>query len=231
MTQRNIIAIGASSGGVAALRTLLSELGPSLSAAILVVQHIGPHESMLPRLLHRSGGLPAQHAVHGEPLVAGRVYVAPPDHHLLVTRESILLTRGPKENHTRPAIDPLFRSVAVHHGAAAIGVVLTGHLDDGTSGLMAIKTCGGMAVVQDPQDAEAPSMPESALHHVEVDHVVPVARMGALLTRLVTGPAAALAEAPTKALADELRLGASEGRAEQRARRTRASTLRRTALP
>lgn len=213
MTQRNIIAVGASSGGVAALRTLLSELAPSLPAAVLVVQHTGPHESILPALLQRSGGLPVQHAAHGEPVVPGRVYVAPPDHHLLVTGRSVLLTRGPKENHTRPAIDPLFRSVAVHHGAAAIGVVLTGHLDDGTAGLLAIKACGGVAVVQDPQEAEAPSMPDNALHHVEVDHVLPVARMGALLTELVRQPAAAPTPAPGPALTDELRLSASEGRA------------------
>lgn len=196
MAPCNLIAVGASSGGVAAIRTLLSQLAPGLPAAILVVQHTGPHESVLPGLLQRHAGLPVRHAVDGELIVPGRVYVAPPDHHLLVTGKFVLLTHGPKENHTRPAIDPLFRSVAIHHRAAAIGVVLSGHLDDGAAGLMAIRRCGGIAVVQDPREAQAPDMPENALRRAGADHVVSMANVGALLTALVERPVCAPAASP-----------------------------------
>jgi two-component system, chemotaxis family, protein-glutamate methylesterase/glutaminase len=193
-----IIVIGASSGGVSALQALAAQLPASFPAPILAVQHIGSHRSLLPSLLRRRGPLPAAHGEHGEPIVAGRIYVAPSDHHMLVEDHTIRLARGPKEHHARPAIDPLFRSAALAHGPSVIGVVLTGYLDDGTAGLQAIKRRGGVAVVQDPDDAEMPSMPESALRHVHVDHRVPLAAMGALLATLaeskpreVKAPAAA----------------------------------------
>jgi two-component system chemotaxis response regulator CheB len=122
------------------------------------------------------------------PLEPGTIYVAPPDHHLLLTPENLELSRGPRENHARPAIDPLFRSAALEWGARAIGLVLTGHLDDGTAGLGAIKACGGQAIVQDPDDALAPSMPASALANVEVDHCVPLDEVAQLLVRLTGAP-------------------------------------------
>jgi two-component system chemotaxis response regulator CheB len=148
------------------------------------VQHIGSHPSILPSLLMREGPLPASHAADGERIEAGRIYVAPPDRHMLVDGDVIRLSRGPKEHHARPAIDPLFRSAAVSRGAQVIGVVLTGLLDDGTAGLQSIKSRGGTAVIQDPADAERPSMPASALRYVDVDHSVPLAAMGALLRSL-----------------------------------------------
>jgi two-component system, chemotaxis family, protein-glutamate methylesterase/glutaminase len=180
-----IVVIGASAGGVRALQVLAAQLAPDFAAPILAVQHVGSYPSVLPSLLSRQGPLPAAHAVDGQPLVAGQITIAPPDHHMLVERDVIRLTRGPKEHHARPAIDPLFRSAALNWGPAAIGVVLTGLLDDGTPGLQAIKQAGGTVVVQDPEDAESPSMPVHALRHVAVDHKVPLAAMGKLLTHLV----------------------------------------------
>jgi two-component system, chemotaxis family, protein-glutamate methylesterase/glutaminase len=188
-TQRDVVAIGASAGGLRALRTLVSQLPADFPAAILVVMHIGTQPSILPSLLTAWGVLPAVHAEDGGPLLPGRLHIAPPDHHLLVTGDSIRLLRGPKEHHTRPAIDPLFRSVAVCCGPRVVGIVLSGHLDDGTAGLQAIKACGGIAVVQDPREAQVSSMPMSALRHVDVDHCLPSAGMARLLTGLVAQPA------------------------------------------
>ena len=140
----------------------------------------------MPELLSRSGPLPATHAKDGEVIAASHIYLGPPDHHLTVDSAGRLrLSRGPKEHHSRPAIDPLFRSAALAYGPAVVGVVLTGRLDDGTAGLQAIKQCGGIAVVQDPPDAIEPSMPASALRYVEVDHCVPLNSMAHLLNSLV----------------------------------------------
>ena len=194
MDSRDIIVIGASAGGVAALETLAAGLPADLPAAVMVALHLAPGQSStLPRILDRAGPLPASHPGDGEAYQRGRIYVAPPDHHLLVRNGRLRLTRSARENLHRPAIDPLFRSAAVAHGPRVIGVVLTGELDDGTAGLSAVKRCGGTAVVQDPGDAAHPSMPQSALKNVTVDHCVPVLEMSALLARLaggtVTGPA------------------------------------------
>lgn len=183
-----LIVIGASAGGVAALRALVSQLPPDLPAPVLVVLHVGAYPSLLPSLLASAGPMSAGHAEDGQPLLPGRIYVAPPDQHLLVTEEAVHLSRGPKEHHSRPAVDPLFRSAALAHGARVVGVVLTGHLDDGTSGLQAIKACGGVAIVQDPADAQEPSMPLSALRHVKVDLCLPIEQIAAALTRLANEP-------------------------------------------
>ena len=180
-----IITIGASAGGVDALRTIVAAVPPDLNAAILIVLHVGAHRRDLPWLLGRNGALPAAHGVDGEPIVAGRIYVAPPDHHMIAENGCIVLIKGPRENWARPAIDPLFRSAAHSYGRNVIGVVLTGGLNDGTAGLYAIKAAGGIAVVQDPADSLVPNMPQSAIANVAVDHVVPAAAIGALLVRLV----------------------------------------------
>jgi two-component system chemotaxis response regulator CheB len=193
-----------------ALRTLVSQLPADFPAAVLVVLHIGTQPSILPSLLGAWGNLPAEHAEDGGPLLAGRLHVAPPDHHLILVGDSIRLLRGPKEHHTRPAIDPLFRSAAVCCGPRVVGIVLSGHLDDGTAGLQAIKACGGVAVVQDPRDAQVPSMPMSALRHVDVDHCVPVAGMAQLLTSLVAQPVSSQQAAAPTALASEHALSVSE---------------------
>jgi two-component system chemotaxis response regulator CheB len=179
-----IIVVGASLGGVTALQALVARLPPDFPAPILVVLHIGNRPSVLPALLQARGPLRAQHAVDGEPLRGGRIYVAPPDLHMLVEEDRVRLSRGAKENHSRPAVDPLFRSAALAHRESVVGVVLTGRLDDGTAGLQAVKACGGVAVVQDPADAEEPSMPASARKYVQVDHCLPLERIPELLVSL-----------------------------------------------
>jgi len=170
-----VIVVGASAGGVSTLLELAAGLPEDINAVIGVVLHVGGNTSLMPELLAARGPLPAVHAADGEPLVAGRVLVAPPDHHMMFTRDAVRLTRGPRENHARPAIDPLFRSVALAWGPRAIGVVLTGALDDGTAGLAAIKASGGTAIVQDPRTAVEPSMPASAIANVAVDACLAVA--------------------------------------------------------
>jgi two-component system chemotaxis response regulator CheB len=182
-----IIVIGASAGGVEALSTLVSGLPAGLPAAVFVVVHIPANAtSVLPAILSRSGPLPAAHAVDGEPIVHGRIYVAPTDRHLMLRRDRVEVVRGPRENATRPAVDPLFRSAARAYGPRVVGVILSGMLDDGTVGLGVVKSCGGLAVVQDPADAVYPSMPSSAIENVRVDHVVPLSRMAPLLTELAS---------------------------------------------
>lgn len=193
-----IITIGASQGGVQALRALIAGLPPDFGAPVLIVQHIGAAESMLPCILNEVSALKAAFASPGEPLESGRIYVAPPDHHLLVRYGHVLLSRGPRENWARPAVDPLFRSAAHDHGADAIGIVLSGRLNDGTAGLVEIKRAGGVALVQTPREAEAPGMPQSALDNVAVDYCLGVDQMPRLLVRLAAG-----------ALAQERRLDAS----------------------
>ena len=182
---RDAIVVGASAGGIRALRNLLRTVPPDLPAAIVAVVHIpATSESVLPYVLGSAGPLPAKAAEDGEPLAPGTVYVAPPDRHLLVQRGRLRLTRGPRENRVRPSVDALFRSAAIDLGPRVIGVVLSGMLDDGTAGLWAVKDRGGVAVVQKPDDAEFPDMPRNALTHVQVDHVLPVAEIGPKLATL-----------------------------------------------
>jgi two-component system chemotaxis response regulator CheB len=183
--RRNIVVIGASAGGVSALQRMAADLPPEFPAAVLIVLHVGANRSLLPKLLAAAGPNSASHAQDGEKLRMGHLAVAPPDHHLLLNNGYLNLTRGPKENFARPAIDPLFRSAALTYGPRVLGVVLTGNLDDGTAGLQAIKECGGFTVVEDPSTAFAPSMPASALEYVEVDHRVPIELMGRKLAELV----------------------------------------------
>ena len=186
---QKIVVIGGSAGSIDALKVILGGLQQDFAAAVLVVTHIGARESILPSLLERCTPLTVRHAIQGEPIVSGRVLVAPADQHLTVARDGerayVRLTHGPKENHSRPAIDPLFRSAAVAYRANAIAVVLSGFLDDGTVGLQAIKACNGIAVVQDPADAAAPDMPASAVQHTAVDFVRPVRDIAPTLVELV----------------------------------------------
>lgn len=184
---RRVVVVGASAGGFQALGSLVGQLPKDFAAAVLLVLHIAPEFAVdgFVEMLNRRGTLRCKVARGGETLRAGRVYVAPPERHMLVKGYEVLLTKGAHENRHRPAIDPLFRSAAVAHGSHVIGVVLTGMQDDGTSGLDAIARCGGITVVQDPADAAFGAMPQSALDHVPVAHRVPLARMGALLQSLV----------------------------------------------
>ncbi|MEU4557781.1 chemotaxis protein CheB [Actinoplanes sp. NPDC023936] len=179
---RDVVAVGASAGGVEALRALVAGLPPDYPGALLVVLHV-PRDapSALPRILSRSGPLPAFLAEDGEPVQAGHIYVAPGDHHLLMLDGHLRLSRGPAENGHRPAIDPTFRSVARAVGRRAIGVVLSGSRDDGAAGLAAIARRGGTTLVQDPGDALHASMPRAALDQLDPDHVAPAAKIGGLI--------------------------------------------------
>jgi two-component system chemotaxis response regulator CheB len=198
---RDLVIIGASAGGVTALMDLARALPADFPAPILVVLHLSPSSpSMLPELMGRDAALRVKHAQNGEALKAGVIYVAPPDHHLLVENDRLLVTRGPKENRFRPSIDALFRSAAYTYGPRVIGVVLTGYLDDGTAGLWTVQRLGGLAVVQDPHEAYAPDMVRNALEYVAADHVVTLAGLPALLTRLTLEPAPAPPAMPKKYL-------------------------------
>ena len=189
MTNRDVICIGASAGGLAPLTEILSRLPETLPAAVFVVLHMSPdNPSQLPQILDRAGRLKASAAVDGEEIQPGRVYVAVPDHHLLIERDRVRIVRGPRENRHRPSIDNLFRSAARFHGSHVIGVVLSGSLDDGTAGLIAIKVRGGVAVVQEPAEAFSSEMPRNAMRYLDVDHVKPAAKIGPLLGRLVGEP-------------------------------------------
>src|SRR3954470_4241588 len=192
-----LIVIGASAGGVEALTAVVRALPADLPAAVAIVLHVpASGTSVLPAILGRSGEIPVRAAADGVPVEPGCVVVAPPDQHLVVADGRYALRHGPRENGHRPAIDPLFTTTGEAYGPNAIGVVLTGTLDDGAAGLAAIKLGGGLAVVQDPEDALYPSMPLNALARVEADHVVPLAEVAPTLVRLVrqdapvTGPGA-----------------------------------------
>jgi two-component system chemotaxis response regulator CheB len=166
-------------------------LPADLPAAIFVVVHVAPHSpGYLPEILSRSGPLPARSARNGERFTNGAIYVAPPDHHLLLESDRRMrVLRGPRENRTRPAVDPLFRSAALAYGPRVIGVVLSGGLDDGTAGLRGVKMCGGTTIVQDPADALVDSMPASALRNVSIDFCRPASALAALIGELVNVPA------------------------------------------
>jgi two-component system chemotaxis response regulator CheB len=184
MAHRDIVVIGASAGGIDAIARILSAAPHDLRAAILIVVHIsatGP--GVLPMILNRAGQLPVKFAKDGEPIAPGRVYVAPPDYHLLVFRQRIQIAHGPKENGFRPAVDPLFRTAAYNFGARVVGVVLSGGMDDGTDGLAIIKENGGIAIAQDPTEAPFDGMPSSAIRNVAVDHIATVAQIPGFLVR------------------------------------------------
>ena len=181
----NIIAIGASVGGVDAIRTIVAGLPENLNAAVFVTLHIGAHQSILPELLNKLGTMTASHAAQDENIRAGHIFVAPPDHHMTIERAKIVLTKGPRENMARPAIDPMLRSAARTYGAGVVGVILTGGLNDGTAGLYEVKAQGGTVIVQNPHNAVGSAMPQSAIDHVAVDHVVELTEIAPLLTRLV----------------------------------------------
>jgi two-component system chemotaxis response regulator CheB len=203
VTPHDIVVIGASAGGIEALRQLLRGIPPDFPAAVLVVVHLRPRgPSSLPSILSHSGSLPAAFASADEPIEPGRIYVAPPDHHMIVEDWRVQLWRGPKENLHRPAINTLFRSAAVSHRARVVGVILSGFLDDGSAGLWWIKRYGGVTVVQDPSEATFPEMAQNAIEYVEIDHVVRLCQMGKLLSDLAAGNACVAPEASAGAEAN-----------------------------
>jgi len=185
MATRDTIVIGASAGGVQALTTLVAGLPPGLAAAVFIVLHVSPDTpSFLPNILARESRLPVDHPHTGERIRPGRIYVAPPDHHMLVERDNVRLVHGPKENLHRPSIDTLFRSAARSRGPRVIGVVLTGARADGTVGMRAIKQRGGITIVQDPNEATFPSMPTNVMQQMQVDFSLPLREIAPLLARL-----------------------------------------------
>jgi two-component system, chemotaxis family, protein-glutamate methylesterase/glutaminase len=183
-----VVVIGASAGGLSALKKLISQLHNDFPLPVLVVHHISPDATgnVLLNVLNNLNTLKCQHAVNGNSLKSGHLYLAPSDHHLMIGKDQkMLVTKGAQENRYRPAVDPLFRSAAVEFGAGVIGIILTGYLDDGTAGMKAIKRCGGICIVQDPVEAEYPDMPNNALNNVDVDYCLPISAMSQLIYRLI----------------------------------------------
>ncbi len=218
MPNKDIIVIGASSGGIEALQALVSALPANFDGAIFVVIHIGPYGlNTLSRMLEKAGKLPATTAKDWEEFRRGHIYVAPADHHLILESNGYTrLTRGPRENRTRPAVDPLFRSAAAAFGPRVVGVVMSGFLDDGTAGLWAIKERGGIAIVQDPQEAQAPGMPQSALANVAVDHCLPVEEIARVLVELTNTPTQQKGTNPvSKSMETEVRIALEDNTLEK----------------
>ena len=223
MAKKDTIVIGGSAGSQSALRQIMSDLPADLPAAVFVATHV-PTSSpgYLADVLASAGPLPVSRAVDGQPVEHGHVYAAVPDRHLLLVDGIMRLGEGPRENMARPAIDPLFRSAALAYGPRAVGVVLSGMLNDGASGLAAIKACGGTAIVQHPLDAHADQMPLSALETVNVDSVVPASEIGQLLAVTASTEAAEALACPDN-LALEVEIAAG--------RRLGSEALRRIADP
>jgi two-component system chemotaxis response regulator CheB len=186
VAKKDIIVIGGSAGSHSALRRIMADLPADLPASVFVATHVPTGSpGYLADALSSAGPLPVTRAVDGQPVERGCVYTAVPDRHLLLVDGIMRLGDGPRENMTRPAIDPLFRSAALAYGPRAVGVVLSGRLNDGASGLSAIKACGGTAVVQHPLDAESDQMPLAALQSVNADEVAPAAKLGSVLAKIV----------------------------------------------
>jgi two-component system, chemotaxis family, protein-glutamate methylesterase/glutaminase len=215
MHHRDIVVIGGSAGALEPLQRLLGELPADLPASLFVVVHTAPNTgSALGAILDRAGPLAAEPARDGLAFAPGRVYVAPSDLHLLLETGRMLLRRGPRENLSRPAIDPLFRSAAAAYGGRVVGVLLSGMLYDGAAGLRAIKRCGGIAVIQNPADALYPEMPQNALRRTEVDYSSSAAELAKLLLGLVAESAGPSPEAPDDILL-EVRMAAQGGSGRQ----------------
>jgi two-component system chemotaxis response regulator CheB len=192
MAKRDIIAIGGSTGSGKVLQRIMADLPADFPGSIFVSTHVPSHSpSHLAAILARSGPLPVSAALDGQAIERGQVYVATPNRHLLVIDGTMKLGDGPRENMTRPAIDPLFRSAALSYGSRAVGVLLTGMLNDGASGLCAIKQRGGTTIVQHPLDAQADEMPLAALEAMTPDEVAPAADLARLLTEIVQRDAGA----------------------------------------
>ena len=203
MAGHDIVVVGASAGGVEALTEFVRHLPADLPAAVFVVLHVpADGTSVLPQILNRRGPLPAEHPRDGTPILPGRIYVAPPNRHLLIKDGHLRLALGPRENGHRPAIDPLFRTAARSYGRRVVGVVLSGVLDDGTAGLIAVKMRGGLAIAQHPDEALYSGMPRSAIENVAVDHVLPIAQIARVLVDLAHQPVAAAGAESTPAALD-----------------------------
>lgn len=206
MRNHNIVVIGTSAGGVDALRQLLQDLPATLNASLFIVLHTSSQsQNFLPGLLQSYTRLVVTSPTNRQTIRQRHVYIAPPNYHMLIEHGCIRLTQGPRVNYSRPAIDPLFRSAAIHYGKQVIGVILTGMLDDGTAGLGLIKARGGITVVQNPKDAEHPDMPRNALESVSIDHCLPLVEIAPLIMELAHKPATGKAAPVSKAMKIEAR--------------------------
>ncbi|MBD2018865.1 chemotaxis protein CheB [Leptolyngbya sp. FACHB-36] len=217
MFGRDVVVMGASAGGVEALKAVVQSLPADLQAAVFVAVHIpASSKSMLPMILSRSGPLPAVHAEDQATIEPGCIYIAPPDFHLIVERDRVRLSRGPRENGHRPAIDVLFRSASRAYGKRVIGIVLSGMLDDGAAGLAIIKRQGGVALVQDPNEALFDGMPNSAIAATKVDHILTASEIGAYVETLVQEPVAEDSSMTNDGLEQEARIVAEDKAARER---------------
>ena len=186
----NIVVVGTSAGGMKALIALVEQLPGDFPAPLLIVQHISADATgdALLKSLNKIGKLKCIHAKQGEQIQPGHIYLAPSDHHLMIEKNGhLLVTKGAQENRSRPAIDPLFRSAATCFGNRTTGILLTGYLDDGTAGLIAIQRCGGISIIQDPADADYPDMPKNALNQMKPDYCIPIVEIGGVLSTIMTG--------------------------------------------
>ncbi|QCB93707.1 chemotaxis protein CheB [Cellulomonas shaoxiangyii] len=209
MSRRDVVVVGASAGGVRALQDVASRLPADFPAAVLVVLHTAPTaRSALAAILSRSGPLPVAQAAEGDALLPGRILVAPPDRHLVVDGDRVLLSRGPRENGHRPSVDALFRSAARELGPRVVAVVLSGTLDDGAAGMVAVHQQGGIGVVEDPATAAYPGMPSAAMAADQLARVVPLERVAAVLEELVGVPVDERAAHPTELLRVEVDIAA-----------------------
>lgn len=210
MKERDIVVIGASAGGIEALSEVVANLPPEFPGSVFVVIHVpADATSALPKILSRRGNLPAKHPRDGEAFQRGQIYVAPPNCHMMLEAKRIRLVRGQREHGVRPAVDPLFRSAGISLGSRVTAVVLSGNLDDGTSGLEIVKANGGMSLVQNPDDALYSGMIKSAIESGCVDEVVPLVRIAARLAELAN-EAAEAEEAPMAEDEDKIEVAAKE---------------------
>ncbi|HJQ10372.1 MAG TPA: chemotaxis protein CheB [Gemmatimonadaceae bacterium] len=215
MAKKDIVVVGASAGGIEALTELVTKLPRNFPGSIFVVVHVPEGAtSVLPKILSRHGALPATHPKNGDRIEKGRLYVAPPNSHMMLEKNRIRLVRGPREHGVRPAVDPLFRSAAVSFGPRVVGVVLSGNLDDGTAGLETIKARGGTSLVQDPDEAQYRGMVDSAIRNRCADEILSAAGIAARLTELskdgAEAPEAAMAESEERAEEEEKEVAIDE---------------------
>lgn len=219
MAKRDILVVGASAGGVSVLKQLVKSFPKDFSASVFIVLHVPPFSpSKLPDILSSESALEAIHPKDTEKVEQGKIYVACPDHHLILEDDNVLVKKGPKENRFRPSIDALFRSAAYTYKERVIGVVLSGALDDGTSGLWTVKRMGGIAICQDPEEAAFPEMSLSVQKFVEADYILPISEMGAVFNKLVSEDSAEEQEVPQEELdrlALEIKIATSDNAFER----------------
>ena len=210
MQGHDIVVIGGSNGSINTMKQILKNLNPDLNAAFFFVNHLSPDSpNYLPNIFNTVSKIPVRSSEDGGKIEKGTLYVAKPDRHLILEDGEMKLTRGPQENRWRPSIDPLFRSAAAVYGTRCVGIILSGYLDDGVSGLSAVKDCGGVTIVQNPEEAEYPDMPESALKVLQPDYILNADEIPGVLYRLSNQPVEARAPETPKEIKWEVDMAGS----------------------